>query len=103
MPMEQGQLVHKDRTEGKTAGGYQAACGHLAMALEDSFELLIEILNRYRAGFMEDAADFPPVIGVGVRPASGRDHETTAPRAQLLEVGIVIMLVPQQKAEFQGE
>lgn len=52
MPMEQSQLVHKDRTEGKTAGGYQATCGHLAMALEDSFELLIEILNCDRAGFM---------------------------------------------------
>jgi hypothetical protein len=51
MQIAQSQLVHKDRTEGKTAGGYQAACEHLAMALEDPFELLMEILNRYRAGF----------------------------------------------------
>ena len=90
MPMEQGQLVHKDRTEGKTAGSYQATCGHLAMALEDSFELLMEILKRYRAGFMQEPADFPPVIGVWVRPSGGREHEATAPRAPLLEVGSVI-------------
>jgi hypothetical protein len=103
MPMEQGQLVHKDRTEGKTAGSYQATCGHLAMALEDSFELLMEILKRYRAGFMQEPADFPPVIGVWVRPSGGREHEATAPRAPLLEVGSVIMLVPQPKAACQGE
>ena len=57
--MEQGQLVHKDRTEGKTAGGYQAAGGHLTMASK-ILELLIEILNRDRAGFMQDPADFHP-------------------------------------------
>ena len=73
------------------------------MALADPFELLIEMLNRYRAGFMQDPADFHPVIGVGVRTACGRDHEATAPRAQLLKVGGAIMLVPQQKAEVQGE
>jgi len=47
MPIAQSQLVHKDRTEGKTAGGYQAACGRLAMALEGSFELLMEILRLF--------------------------------------------------------
>ena len=95
MPLEQGQLVHKDRTEGKTAGGDQAAGGHLAMALEDPFELLIEILNRDRAGFMQDPADFYPVIGVWVGSSYGCDHQATAPRTQLLQVGIVIMLVSQ--------
>src|SRR5262245_8539766 len=103
MPLEQGQLVYKDRTEGKTAGGYQAACGHLAMTLEDSFELLIEILNRERAGFMQDSADFYPIIGVWICPSCGGDHQATAPRTQLLQGGIAIMLVSQQKAEFQGQ
>ena len=103
MPLEQGQLVDKDRTEGKTAGGDQAAGGHLAMALEDAFELLIEILNGDRASFMQDPADFYPVIGVWVCPSGGRDHKATTPRTQLLQVGIAIMLVAQQKAEFQGQ
>src|SRR5712691_1656981 len=88
MPMAQSQLVHQDRTEGKTAGGCQAACGHLAMALEDPFALLIEMLNRDRAGCMQDAADFHPVIGVRVRTSCGRHHEATTPRAPLLEVGV---------------
>ena len=95
MPIAQSQLVHKDRTEGKTAGGYQAACGRLAMALEGSFELLMEILNRYRAGFTQDAADFHPVIGMRARTSCGHHHEATASRAQLLEVGAAIMMVPQ--------
>jgi hypothetical protein len=103
MPIAQSQLVHKDRTEGKTAGGYQAACGRLAMALEGSFELLMEILNRYRAGFMQDAVDFHPVIGMRARTSCGRHHEATASRAQLFEVGDAVMLVAQQKAEFHGE
>jgi hypothetical protein len=95
MPIAQSQLVHKDRTEGKTPGGYQAACGHLAMALEDPFELLMEVLNCYRVGFTQDAADFHPVIGMRARTSCGRHHEATASRAQLLEVGAAIMMVPQ--------
>jgi hypothetical protein len=102
MPLGQGQLVHKDRTEGTTAGGYQAVRGHLAMALEEPFELLIEILNSARAGFRQAPADFYPVIGVWVCPSCGRAHKATAPRTPLLQVGIAIMLVSQQKAEFQG-
>jgi hypothetical protein len=103
MPIAQSQLVHKNRTEGKTAGGYHAACGHLAMALEDPFELLMEILNRYRAGFMQDAVGFHPVIGMRARTSCGRHHEATGSRAQMLEVGAAIMMAPQQKAEFHGE
>src|SRR6266853_6958802 len=103
MPIAQSQLVHKDRTEGKTVGGYQAACGHLAMAREDPFALLMEILNCYRVGFTQDAADFHPVIGRRARTSCGRHHEATASRAQLLEVGAAIMMVAQQKAEFHGE
>ena len=73
------------------------------MALEGSFELLMEILNRYQAGFMQDAVDFHPVIGMRARTSCGRHHEATASRAQLLEVGDAVMLVAQQKAGFHGE
>src|SRR5713226_4014203 len=101
--MVQSRLVHKDRTEGKTAGSYQAACGHLAMALEDPFALLIAILNGDRAGCMQDAANFHPIIGVRVRTSCRRHHEATASRAPLLEVGVAVMMVSQQQTEFRGE
>jgi hypothetical protein len=50
----QCQLVHHDRAQGKPTGVDQPFGWHLAMHVEDTFELLVEILVRDRAQLVED-------------------------------------------------
>ena len=40
--------------------------GHLALEVEDAFELAIEIFDRHRTEFMKDPADLDPAIGMGI-------------------------------------
>ncbi len=44
----------------------QALCRHLTVAVEDTLELLIEVLDGQRAQLVEDPARFDPIVGVRI-------------------------------------
>jgi len=43
--MQECQLIEQDGAQGKAAGVEQALCRYLAMAVEDTLELLDEVLD----------------------------------------------------------
>src|SRR5438132_14324129 len=57
MAVEQGELVDEDGPEGVALGGRQAAGRHLAVAVEDGLEGLVEVLDGVRAQGVEGGAD----------------------------------------------
>jgi len=55
--------MEKDGSQGEPLRVDQALGRHLAMAIEDTFELLVEVLDGCRAKPVEDAMHFFPMIG----------------------------------------
>ncbi len=96
--VQQGQLIDQDSSQGKALSVDQALGRHLAMSIEDTFELLVEGLNRPRTQPMEDAPHFHPVVRVRIRSVLGGDQQMPGLVTRLLYVGRIVVEVAQQEA-----
>lgn len=52
--IQQGQLIDEDSSQSKAASSCQTFSGHLGMSAKEALEVLVEVLNRYRAQLVED-------------------------------------------------
>ena len=84
-------MVDKDRTESEALGVEQAFSGHLAMPVEDAFEMLVEVFDGQGTEFVENAAHVYPGIGMRIRSILGSDQETTRLGTDILHIGCVVM------------
>ena len=57
-PIQQGKLIDKDGPQGEPLRVDQALGRHLAVAIEDAFELLVKVLDGCGAQLVEDATHF---------------------------------------------
>ncbi len=64
MAVPQRQLIHEDRAQREAPGTDQALRRDLPVPIKDPFELLVEVLNRRRAQFVEDPPHLHPVVGM---------------------------------------
>jgi hypothetical protein len=56
-PPQQGKFRDEDGPQCEPPGVDQALGWHLGMTIEDTFELLVEVLNGHGARLMKDAMD----------------------------------------------
>src|SRR5918993_1419195 len=101
MTVEESQLVDQHRSQSKTLGVGQSPGGNLPVYLEDSLEMLVEILVGHAAQLVEDASDFDASIGVWVSSSFGGDQKPLLgafPR--LPDVGRVVVDVSEYEARL---
>lgn len=98
-PIQQGELIDKDGPQGEPLCVDQALGRHLVVAIEDAFELLIEVLDGCGAQLVEDATHFFPNIGMGIRPILRDDQEAVRGLPGLADVGRIVVNVTQQIAD----
>ena len=67
MAIENSQLVDKDSAQDKTTSSDQSFGWNRTMHVEDGFEMLVEILNRNRTGFVQDLADLYSIVMMRIR------------------------------------
>src|SRR5712692_3407366 len=97
--MEQDQLIDEDRSQDEPSGRGQSPGWHLAMAMKDPLELLVEVLDCPRAQMMEDPPDFDPRIGVGIATRLSGHQDPLVSLPELLQIGGMVALVAQQEAQ----
>jgi hypothetical protein len=64
MAAEQSQLVDQHRPQSESLGVDESPGGNLPVYLEDSLEMLIEVLVGHAAQLVEDATDFDAIKSV---------------------------------------
>ncbi len=87
----EGELVDEDGAEDEALGVEQATGGHLPAAVEDPFELAVEVLDGARAKLMEDPADLDTAVGVRVSAAPRGDQFPVAGSAERPQGGVIVV------------
>src|SRR5215207_3650351 len=101
--MEHRQLVDQHRSQSETRSVHFPFGGNLPMHIENSLEVLVEVLVGHATQFVEDPPDLHTVIGMRVGSSARSDQKTLPLRAGLLHVWSVVMSVSEHEARLIGQ
>lgn len=85
----QQELIDQDRPQRKASGVRQPFGRDLSVHSEESFEVLVEIFDRHRAQFVEDAAHLHPSIRMGIAPIARRNQQTLVLTTHVVQQGVL--------------
>src|SRR6187200_467345 len=91
----QRELINQDGAECKPPRIGQSFGRHLAVTIEDSLELLVQVFNCARAQFVEHPSYVDTSISMRIAPATGRDQFASLCRTDRTNGGVIVMLVAQ--------
>src|SRR5258706_10539838 len=72
------------------------------MPIKDAFEMLIKIFDGKGTEFVKDPADFHAIISMRVPSILGGDQHPVIALAERMQVGRVVMAIPQHETDFGG-
>jgi len=70
------------------------------MPIKDALEMLIKIFDGTRTQFVKDPADFHAIISMRVASIFGGDQHPVIALAERMQVGRVVMAIPQHETHF---
>src|SRR5829696_9869735 len=100
MTVEQSQLVNEHRPKSEASGADPAFGGDLLVYIEDTLEVLIEVLVGQATQLVKDPPHLHPGLGVRVGSTLGGDQKPLRPLAFVAYVCSIVMGVSQNEARL---
>ena len=75
----------------------------VTMAIEDAFDLLVEVLDSHRAQLMQDAPRFDTIARVRIGTVLRRHQDPPGRVAAFLDVGCVVVPIAQDETSFKRQ
>ena len=101
--IQQRQLIEQDGAQGKAASVAQALRRYLTVAIEDTFELLVEVLDSHRAQLMQDVSHFDTIAGVRIGTVLRR-HQDSPGQSQISWMfGRIVVPIAQDETGFKRQ